>query len=191
VVDEPTYIPYEPAELQDIEAVIRNAVGFNIQRGDQITTHQTLFDTSVDERIASDIREQRRHEQLQLFFRYGLMLLALGVAVWLILSATRRVSRAVASDSMILAQGAKGGGRQLPRGAARGDGATAELEMPDDDDDLVLVDDVYTSKLSPEAKARLKAKHVMFEEIKNQVLANPEDTADLFRSWIAQDTNRN
>jgi flagellar M-ring protein FliF len=195
VVEEPTFIPYDPSELQDIEAVVRNAVGFNTNRGDQITTHQTRFDTSVDERIATEIRDQRRHEQLQLILRYGLMILALGAAVWLLLSATRRVSRAVAAgDPVLLTQAPPrqqiSQNQSKQKAQLRPKGVTAELDVPDDDD-LVLVDDVYTSKLSPEAKARLKAKHVMFEEIKNQVLAHPEDTADLFRSWIAQDNSRN
>jgi flagellar M-ring protein FliF len=184
LVEEPVYLPYDTGEIQNIEAVVRNAVGFNMNRGDQITLHQTRFDTSVDERIASEIRDQRRHEQIQLFLRYGLMLLALGAAVWLILSATRRVTAAVENGNpALLAE--KKPGRQLPGQPQRAVQPTTQLEA--DDDDLVLVDDIYTSKLSPEARARLKAKHVMFEEIKTHVVANPEETADLFRSWMAQD----
>jgi flagellar biosynthesis/type III secretory pathway M-ring protein FliF/YscJ len=56
-----------------------------------------------------------------------------------------------------------------------------------EDDEPVHVDDVYTSKLSPEARRRLKAKHIMYEEIKNQVTTQPENTADLIKSWIVSD----
>jgi flagellar M-ring protein FliF len=52
------------------------------------------------------------------------------------------------------------------------------------------VDDYYASKLTDEARARLKAKHLMFEEIKKQVLDRPETTADVFRSWMAEDVQK-
>ena len=180
---EVVFTPYADSEITDIEALVRNAVGFNAARGDQVTTHQTRFDTSLDQRIADDIYEQRRREQLELYLRYGLMLLAIAVAVWLILSATRRVTKAVEGGQPILLKD-----RMRPE-ALSGDGAQSRPSLvgaPDeeDEDEYVLVDDVYTSKLSPEAKARLKAKHIMFEELKSQVLAHPEETADVFRSWM-------
>ena len=182
------FTPYSDTEISEIEALVRNAVGFNPTRGDQVTTHQTRFDTSVDQRIADDIREQRRREQLELYLRYGLMLLAIGVAVWLILSATRRVTKAVESGRPILLKD-----RMRP-GELSGDGAPSQPSLvgadnDEEDDEYVLVDDVYTSKLSPEAKARLKAKHVMFEELKSQVLAHPEEAADIFRSWLVENNN--
>ncbi len=180
---EPTFVAYDQQEITEIESLVRNAVGFNTTRGDQITTHQTKFDTSVDERIAGDIRDQRRQEQMQIILRYGVMLLAIGVAVWLILSATRRVSKAVeAGQPIFLAD-------PLRAKSVEGRNGDRSNELDEDDDEYVLVDDVYTSKLSTEAKARLKAKHGMFEEIKNQVVAQPEDTAELFRSWMADDAS--
>ena len=52
----------------------------------------------------------------------------------------------------------------------------------------MLVDDIYTSKLSDEAKARLKAKGKMFEEIRQQAQEQPEQTAELIRSWLIRDS---
>ncbi len=184
-LEEPVFEPYEASEISDIESLVRNAVGFNPGRGDQITTHQTKFDTSVDERIATDIREQRRQEQMQLILRYAVMLLAIGAAIWLILSATRRVSRAVESGTPIFLSDP-----MRPQSIEQGDGSDSDAHgLEGGDGEYMLVDDVYTSKLSPGAKARLKAKHGMFEEIKKQVLEKPEETADLFRSWMAEDSN--
>ncbi len=54
-------------------------------------------------------------------------------------------------------------------------------------DDLILLDDFYTSKLSPEAKAKLKAKQKMLEEMKQSIMADPQEAADLIRSWLASD----
>ena len=44
-----------------------------------------------------------------------------------------------------------------------------------------------TSNLSAEDQARLKAKHLMFEEVKKQVVERPNDAIDVLRSWMAAD----
>jgi flagellar M-ring protein FliF len=59
-----------------------------------------------------------------------------------------------------------------------------------DEEEMMLVDDVYTSKLSAQAKARLKAKNQMYEEIQSQVVENPEETAELIRSWLVNDATK-
>lgn len=182
--------PYTAEELANIEAIVKNAVGFNPDRGDRFAIHQTRFDTSIDDQIAEELRQERRNEQLQLYLRYGLMILALGLAVWLIRSATRRAGALARSSSPILLDepllarsiDAKRGGSQITDGESRRMAIEASPE-----EELVLVDDVYTSKLSPEARKRLKAKHLMYEEIKQQVSSRPEETAELVRSWLAAD----
>ena len=64
--------------------------------------------------------------------------------------------------------------------------ATNALAAPEEEE-LLLLDDVYASKLTPEARVRLKARHQMFEEVKGEVLARPEDAAELLRAWLAAD----
>lgn len=187
--------PYSPEELKNIESIVQNAVGFNPQRGDRIAIHQTRFDTSVDQQIAEDLKVQRRDQQMQLYLRYGLMAVALALAVWLIRSASRHVT---------VGAGASRSGRPaLPADLAQRTpklasssaplplNAVAErAQPPEDDDDPVAVDDVYASKLSPEARKRLKAKHLMYEEIKQQITTQPDDTIEVIRSWMAEDRTR-
>lgn len=192
---QPAFETYPPEELAEIEALVKNAVGYNAERGDQFAIHQTRFDTSVDDQIATEIREQRRMEQFQLYLRYGLMVLALALAAWLIRSASRRLTAqghlpAVGGPLQAHTIGGDGQVAQLEGGAAGGPPQLG-AHPDEDEDDLVLVDDVYTSKLSPEARARLKAKHIMFEEIKKQVNDKPEAAADLIRSWLVADMNEN
>lgn len=183
--------PYTGEELANIEAIVKNAVGFNPERGDRFAIHQTRFDTSIDDQIAEEMKQERKNEQLQIYLRYGLMILALGLAVWLIRSATRRAGALARSDSPILLDeplrarsldGKRNGRDQITDNEKRRKAIEASPE-----EELVLVDDVYTSKLSPEARKRLKAKHLMYEEIKQQVSARPEETAELVRSWMAAD----
>ncbi|HET6568462.1 MAG TPA: flagellar basal-body MS-ring/collar protein FliF [Rhodothermales bacterium] len=193
-------VPYTPEELKNIESMVQNAVGFNPERGDRIAIHQTRFDTSVDEQLTQDLKIQRRNQQVQLYLRYGLMAVALALAVWLIRSASRHVASSA---------GANGAGRpalpadlaqRTPKLATASSGSSPQLhanttaerlqQPPEEDDEPVAVDDVYASKLSPEARKRLKAKHLMYEEIKQQITTKPDDTIEVIRSWMAEDRTR-
>ena len=184
----PQPIPYSAEELNEIVALVKNAVGFDEKRGDRIAIPQTLFDTSIDEQFERELEQQRRQEQWELYLRYGLMALSLLLALWLMRSMSQRVvemTRVAPPDEQPA--------RALPEAStstplqAGGINASLQLSPHDPEDELILVDDIYTSKLSAEAKARLKAKHKLFDEIKEQVSLNPQDTAELIRSWIAED----
>ncbi len=184
---EVTFAPYTDTELTEIEAIVKNAVGFKESRGDRFAIHQTHFDTSDDTDMAAELRRQRRQEQVQRYIRYGLMVLALALATLLIRSASRRLQPAreeeqqivlAAADGRYLA-GVPGEAGQLAEG-----GESAGLLKPPEEE--VFVEDFYASKLTNEARARLKAKHLMFDEILKQVLDRPETTADVLRSWLAE-----
>ncbi len=171
-------------EITEVESLVKNAVGFQPDRGDRFAIHQTNFDTSVDEYVATEIRDQQRTQKTEVYLRYGLMLLALLAALWLLRSATRRIS-SIGDDPELL-----GGSRKsnsLPDGSPERGGNVNRLVGHDDDSEDVAIDDFYNSKLSSDAKARLKAKHLMFEEIKTQVSEQPDTTADTLRSWMAED----
>jgi flagellar M-ring protein FliF len=172
--------PYAPQEVEDITALVQNAVGFRPDRGDRFALHQTRFDTSVDDAAEQEMRAFERQQQTQVYLRYGLMLLALGVVAWLLWSTTRRLTQPVRVEAEM------SGSRQLSRTRVGENGEMIEGEDADEAS-LTLVDDMYTSKLSPEAKARLKAKHKMFEEIQQHAVEVPEEAADLIRSWLVED----
>jgi len=192
----PESVPFDVEELQEIEALIKNAVGFDDQRGDGFTIQQTRFDTSLDQALGEQFQQQQRNEQIQLYLRYGLILIALLLAVWLIRSAAMRLTDL---DSPLRLNTPLNEQKKLAEGATpSGDGASGDTpklkggsgDDPDDDfNEETLVDDVYSKKLSPEARKRLKAKHLMYEEIKSQVKDQPEDTAELIRSWLNDETH--
>ena len=77
----------------------------------------------------------------------------------------------------------------LPEGVevgAENDGAPAEGH-PSADEEALELEEIYSSKLSPEARVRLKAKQKMFEEVRDSVVERPADAAELLRSWIVTD----
>lgn len=122
-----------------------------------------------------------------MYIRYALMLLGILGALWLIRSTSQRVSEGNFEMPQIEENElAQLGGRQQEQGMVPS-GQGGEGEDEEDVEELVLVDDIYTSKLSPEAKARLKAKHQMFEDIQEKVGDSPETTANLIHTWLVED----
>ena len=179
----PVYVPRTAEELKEAEALVKNAVGFDSERGDRFTIQQARFDTQREDRTTQLLRERRQDERTQLYLRYGLLALALLATIWMVRSLARRLTSGVAGGAFQLQQASAGGTPEL----STSDPAEVSASESDEEEEMVLVDDIYTSKLSAEAKARLKAKSDMFEEIKNQAEHSPGETAELIRSWIVND----
>jgi flagellar M-ring protein FliF len=179
-------VPYTDEELREIEALVKNAVGFDPDRGDRFAIHQARFDTSIDDQIVEELRGHETAERVQLYLRYGLMVLALLLAAWLIRSAVQRVSAVAASDDPLQLKRTEA--PTLGRHTAGALAAQSAAALPPPADaPAELAEDFYTSKLSGEAKARLKAKEKMYEETKQQVIGQPEEAAELLRAWLAED----
>lgn len=189
----PTYNPYPEEEITKIEALVKEAVGWRADRGDGFAISQLMFDTSADDLITQQLQSEQKREQTEMYIRYGLMVLALALAAWLIKNASQRAKETVQAlqpnrtdtNLKIRGDGSKSG--ENPR-LTTGRGGSGNLD--DEDDDLILIDDVYTSKLSPEAKARLKAKQKMLDQMKENILANPQEAANLLRSWLVADNEK-
>ncbi len=178
--------PYTADEVTEIEALVQNAVGFNPDRGDRFALHQTRFDTSADDAAEAQIRQAENRENLQLYLRYGLIALALALVFWLVRSATRRLTL-----GPVQLKAHQTGPQALGQARVTPDGRLVDHSgnRADSEDEMVMIDDIYTSRLSTEAKARLKAKHLVFEEIKEHVAQSPTEATDLIRSWLAQDVD--
>ena len=159
---EVTFEPYTNAELSEVEALVKNAVGFQEERGDRFAIHQTQFDTSDDTEMAAELRRQRRQEQIRLYIRYGLMVLALILATLLIRSATKRIGTIVQQEEKAVLGGTRpaeqlegatqGRTGQLARGAE-----DLELLTSPQREELESMDDTYTSNFSTEAHASLSS----------------------------------
>lgn len=185
--------PYSEEELQEIESIVKNAVGFDPERGDRFAIQQTRFDTSVDDQIVSEMQEQDWQRQMELYVRYGLILIALLLGAWIVRSMARRGAEMVDVGGELVPSSSNDRQLRQQTGSPGQQDQSASSGLPtgdfDDDEieDMALVDDVYTSKLSPQAKAKLKAKNKMYEEVHHQVTNNPDETAELIRSWLVSD----
>ncbi len=188
-----TYSPYPDNEITKIEALVKESVGWRADRGDGFAISQIQFDTSSEDTMTAQFAKQQRRENTEMYIRYGLMILALGLAGWLIKSALQKVNKNTDTGSPRMLDGRlqvnesgelTGDGRRL----IAGPNGTMIPASDQSGDDLILLDDFYTSKLSPEAKAKLKAKQKMLEEMKQSIMADPQDAADLLRSWLVSDS---
>ena len=190
---EPAFNPYPDAEVEKIEALVKESVGWRADRGDGFAISQLRFDTTTNDMITAEFATQQRREQTEMYIRYGLMILALGLAGWLIKSAMQKAKEVSETSSPQLLEGTlqvneSGELTRSPRLIQGPNGTMIPVVQGENGDDLILLDDFYTSKLSPEARAKLKAKQKMLEEIKQSIMADPQEAADLIRSWLIEDT---
>jgi flagellar M-ring protein FliF len=192
----PSYEPHSPEQIEQIEALVKEAVGWRPERGDGFAISQSRFDTTMDEQLAQQLRDEQQREKLEMYIRYGLMVLALGIAFWLIRTATQKAKEVAGIERAALASG-PGGALLNAAGASVGADGQPQLtagygagkaRLPaGEEEELVLIDDIYTSTLSPEAKARLKAKHKMLSDMIDSIKANPQEAANLMRNWLNAD----
>ncbi len=185
-----SYNPYPQAEVTQIEALVKESVGWRAERGDGFAISQIQFDTSADDMMTQEFATQQRQEQTEMFIRYGLMILALGLAGWLIKSAMQRAKETVDAARPSLLESRL---QVNESGELTGDrrhllaGPDGRLMKGENGEDLILLEDFYTSKLSPEARAKLKAKQKMLEEMKQTIMSDPQEAANLIRSWLISD----
>jgi len=172
----PSYIPHSDEELSRIEALVKESVGWRPDRGDGFAISQLQFDTTQEDQLNAELQAQRRTDQIEFYVRYGLMVIALGLAAWLIMSASKRAKESVEANKVKALEEIRAKERK-----SLGPGEVSEKGK----EGLMLIDDFYTSKLSPEARAKLQAKQAMLEELQEQVLADPQRAANLLRSWLS------
>lgn len=177
---------YDPTEITEIESIVKNAVGFNPDRGDRFAITQKQFDTTLEDGVATEMERQHQQEQIQLYLRYGLMVAALLLAIWLMRSASQRFVTLVDPDPEAISE-AKAVENGQPVGYLNEPGGDGFAMPGRESEELVLVDDYYTSKLSEEAKMRLKAKHQMFERVQQQVLTSPEEAVEVIKTWMSEE----
>jgi flagellar M-ring protein FliF len=188
----PAVQSYADEELQNLERVVKNAVGFNEERGDRFALHQTRFDTSGQDQVEEELEAQQFSDNLQLWLRYGLMALALLGALWLMRSATRRATEIRQAEASGLLTGGDSAAVPLPAVSLPAPTApllagpapsllhsapplTAshqiETHLPEPEEHMVFTDDFYPSKSSSEAAMQVSAFQLL-QTVETNQLAN-------------------
>ncbi|GAB5537427.1 MAG: flagellar basal-body MS-ring/collar protein FliF [Rubricoccaceae bacterium] len=181
--------PFSDEQLRQIEALVKNAVGFNEERGDQFAVQQIRFQ-------APEVPEDGFFAAGQgaiwvgMGLRYGVLLLALFLAYRVF----RRMTDALAAppetpdatDALSSGDGSEGENapdRQLegesPEGLPETGPPTTTIET--------VEGDPYAAKLSVEATQQLASTPDLIEDVRAAVVDSPDAAASVVKTWLKED----
>jgi flagellar M-ring protein FliF len=155
------YTPVSPEDLKKAEALIKDAVGFNQDRGDSVTVEHLQFDRSAQ--FSAEDAEYRRARQT----RTTILAIIIGVAAIIFVALLYRLIAKELERRRRLREEELARQHQAMREAAlrRAEEEGAEVE------------------LSVEERARLE----MQENAVNMAREHPEDVAQLIRTWLLEE----
>jgi flagellar M-ring protein FliF len=177
------YTPRPAADMQRIEQLVRSAVGFNQQRGDQVTVVNVRFDRPGVDGEGVTAASPFSFDKNDLM-RVVELVVMLGVAVLLVLFVIKPMLKppvGAGGPVMALASAAGGGAVALPGGAvaagmAQIDPATGQplaLPAPSDMDQRIDI-----ARIEGQVKASSVKKVAEFVE------KHPEESVSILRSWL-------
>ena len=172
------YLARPTSEMNNIVSLVRQAVGYNETRGDEVIVTNIQFDRSRIEEDKIVMASMQKSALIETWAERGILLLIVGIMVFFVM----KIMRSVIGDAqLILPMGNK---KVVAIGTAGGGTITGKLGRPKTEEEEVDVDE-FMQKLSPDARAKLEAKDQMSNDISEFVKQAPEDAANLVRSWIA------
>lgn len=173
---ESTYMPRSEEELSQITSLVKSAVGYNEDRGDIIEVQNIRLARKpvIDE--PGFLGDALPYDMWEKLITYLLLLVGLFLAYKLIQGMLKtsisQLSLPEASGAQPALAGAGGGQATLPASS-----------LPEEE---TISEDLFMRKLSPEARAKMKANDKMTEEVIKFAEENPENATKLLRSWITQ-----
>lgn len=188
-----SYTPRSKKELNQIAALVRSAVGHDNERGDLVEVQNVEFDRSSMQDDLDYFAAAEAKELQASLINKGLLVAAILAAFFIIRGLMKSLSSTIELPVLTLGEGGAefvpramvgGGGAQAP-GLAPGPEGQPAPQVIAPEPEVEISEDAYIAKLSPEARAKLKAKDRMTEEVVNYSKEAPEDTAKLLRTWMA------
>jgi len=183
------YVPRSEEELQRIAALVKSAVGFSEDRGDIVEVQNFRFS---DDTVVADqeyFQELQQQEMMEKYITYGLFALAVLLGFFLVRTLLKSSLNQVLLPGGLfrpaLATGTGAAGALGPGGKGGALPEGKHLDMITPEEEAEISEDFYMAKLSPEARAKLKAKDKMTVEVVKFAKERPEDASKLIRSWLA------
>mgnify|MGYP001048102205 CR=1 FL=1 len=191
--DSVVYFPYTQAELRDIGGVVKNALGINPNRGDDVNITQIRFEDQLEVDMQNQTQYLQEQVKLNQWIKWGLILLGLGLALVVLYAIVKRINPDTPPLFFDMKPEIKGDQvgdqKTLPKNQ-QNQGSENDDAEPNYDEEADFINlettDVYQRKLSPEAQRRLKMKSKMFDEIKNFAEFKPDEAANLVRSFMVK-----
>ncbi|MFT4604007.1 MAG: flagellar M-ring protein FliF [Rhodothermales bacterium] len=209
----PIYYEYTQAELTEIEGLVQNAVGFDPDRGDRISTSQRQFQDEGINPILAEFQELEKSDRLTSYFRFGLIALALVLAFLLARRAGKQVTQlrdpsqgrldgggyydsqgnlvGVTNRQQLnggVAPGhalaSGGGGGMSMEGAFSAGVSEEEVAILAADRQLNAAPDPYAEKLD----IRTPTEDPLFDQVRQLVSASPDHAAAAIRQWMGRES---
>ena len=177
--DQEAKVEYEPRneeELNQIAALVKSAVGYDEDRGDVVEVQNMKLETSLPKKENQFFTPGMQFDFWEKIITYVLLAIGMLLAFFLLKG---MLKNSVAQLAL------PGGGvvrEALPGNVPGEQGALPEGKSPPEEEEIP--EDLYMKKLSPEARAKLKAEDKMTREVLKFAEENPEDATKLLRSWI-------
>jgi flagellar M-ring protein FliF len=188
----PVYSPRQPAEIERIAALVRSAVGFDKNRGDQIEVVNlrlaegpTAAPEFEDPGLLKSLMSPTKEDVMRTGELGVLALLTLIVLLTVVRPLVRQVLAPVESQG-----GAGGGGGALGAGAgleALANGGTITLSAPGGGSVTVMERDDATKRLMEFAKINGQVQAETVQRVVDMVRASPAETVEVLRTWIHED----
>lgn len=168
-----------PQELAQIDALVRNAVGYNATRGDQIVVNSMQFDdTSIQLEKTQEEQEKRQHQLIDIGIKAAVIVILLVLIFVLVSQMKRLFTPAVLVEEQedtvrpIIAQGSpetEGFYPEGEEGLPMGEGKIAYTFRPMKDIEIEQTEAV-----------------ILQEAVQKFVIENPEVAVRLIKTWIME-----
>ena len=187
------YQPRSEEELSQIASLVKSAVGYNEDRGDVVDVQNIKLVNAPPPPKEPGVMDQLGVDFWQQLISY--LLIAIGLFLgYRILRNLLKTSLKELNVPVTAAKQLEGQTEEEPEklagastGGALPEAKTEGVKLEFTQDELEsLPPDVYMKKLSPEARARLKASDKMTQEVIKFAEERPEDAAKLIRTWLTQ-----
>jgi len=178
------YTPRPAEELDYIAGLVRGAIGYDVQRGDLIEVQNLQFDTSIEDENEEYFATIERQKRINTYITRGIIVLTIILAFLLIRRLTKTSAEALGlpqpEENLALAEG------KPVVGLIESKKTKALKAKKEEEEEETIDEDQFIMHLSPEAKARLKAKEKMVDTVRDFVKNNPDEATQLFRLWISK-----
>lgn len=170
------FVERNPEEMTQIDALVRNAIGFNAERGDQIVVNSMLFDRSGIEFVRAEQERQERTKQYIALAEKGAVIVVLLVLVFILISQFKKIF--VQPEPEIEEE-------TLRPAYADGD-AGAEGFYPEGEEGMPMGEGKisYTFKPMKDIAIEQTEAILLQEAIQKFVVENPEVAVKLIKSWL-------
>ena len=198
--DTVVYTPYSQAELSQISASIKTALGMDPTRGDQLTINQFHFEDDFTSNSVPSPSYFTDTDSTNQWIRWGVLIAALAGIFYLLYSLVGKNTGGKVPAQLEEGQPgqlALGGGMQgaLPSGQ-QGQGSLPQNSPHQlteyngsQEDEEEVVHDAYRKKLSKEARKLFDMNSKEFMEVKDYIDENTMDAANIVKSMLLFEPN--